>query len=63
MLCIKFLRCLNVIRTSFMPRKIICNYILDNYCSFHKSLKIEKKILIDSHVNAVFRITWFVEIP
>ena len=56
MLCIKFLQCLNVIRTSFIPRKIICNYIFDNYCSFLWTLKIEKKILTDSHVNTVVRI-------
>ena len=56
MLCIKILQCLNVIRTSFIPSKITCNYILANYCSFLWTLKIEKKILIDTHVNTVVRI-------
>ena len=48
-------KCRNVIQTSLIPRKIIYNCILPNFCSFLLTLKVVKKIIIDANVNIVAR--------
>ena len=54
---IKKLKCLNVIRISFVPRKIRYNYIFHKYCSFpYRLQKLKKTFLLDAHVKTFVRI-------